>query len=75
MTFKQSDKIKYFGVILDKNLNFEYHLKKIKQNLYPVISNFERKRKFLSEKLAEILVCRFDKTKFGILRSFAVLYQ
>ena len=72
MTFKQSDKIKYFGVILDKNLNFEYHLKKIKQNLYPVISNFERKRKFLSEKLAEILVCRFDKTKFGILRSFAV---
>ena len=72
MTFKQSDKIKYFGVILDKNLNFEYHLKKIKQNLYPVISNFERKRKFLSEKLAEILACRFDKTKFGMLRFFAV---
>ena len=51
MTFKQSDKIKYFGVILDKNLNFEHHLKKIKKNLYPVISNFEWKRKFLSEKL------------------------
>ena len=54
MTFKQSDKIKYLGVILDKNLNFKPHIKKIKQKLYPVISNFERNRKFLSEKLAAI---------------------
>ena len=30
MTFEQSDKIKYLGVTLDKNLNFKPHVKKLK---------------------------------------------
>ena len=54
MAFKQSDKIKYLGVTLDKNLNFKPHVKKLKQKLYPIISNFERNRKFLNENLAAV---------------------
>ena len=50
MTFKQSDKIKYLGVTLDKHLNFKPLVKKLTQTLYPAISNFEWSRKFLSEK-------------------------
>ena len=39
---------------LDKNLNFKPHVKKLKQKLYPIISNFERNRKFLNENLAAV---------------------
>ena len=38
MTFKQSDKIKYLGMTLNKNLNSKPHVKKLKQKLYPGIS-------------------------------------
>ena len=51
-SFKQVDKIKYLGVFLDKNLNFKRHGSKMKQKLYPIITNFERSRKFLSPSLA-----------------------
>ena len=54
IAFKQSDKIKYLGVILDKNLNFKPHIKKMKQKLYPIITSFERNRKFLSSSLAAL---------------------
>ena len=53
-SFKQSTKIKYLGVILDSNLNFKPHTGKIKQKLYPIITNFQRNRKFLSPKLAAL---------------------
>ena len=54
LTFKQSSKIKYLGVILDCQLNFKPHTKKIKQKLYPIVTNFQRNRKFLSTKLAAL---------------------
>lgn len=53
-SFKQSTKIKYLGVILDSNLNFKPHTGKIKQKLYPIITNFQRNRKFLTPKLAAL---------------------
>ena len=38
----------------DKNLNFKPRVKELKQKLYPIISNFEQNRKFLSESLAAV---------------------
>ena len=37
MSFKQSEKIRYLGVNLDKKLNFKPHIKKLIQKLYPII--------------------------------------
>ena len=54
MSFKQSEKIKYLGVLLDNKLNFKCHIKKVKQKLYPIITNFQRNRKFLSPQLARL---------------------
>ena len=54
LIFKQSDKIKYLGVILDNKLNFKSHTSKIKQKLYPIVTNFQRNRKFLTPKLAKL---------------------
>ena len=45
---------KYLGVILDSNLNFKPQTGKIKQKLYPIITNFQRNRKFLTPKLAAL---------------------
>ena len=54
LTFKQSNKIKYLGVILDNQLNFKPHTSKIKQKLYPIVTNFQRNRKFLTPSLATL---------------------
>ena len=54
LIFKQSDKIKYLGVILDNKLNFKSHTSKIKQKLYQIVTNFQRNRKFLTPKLAKL---------------------
>jgi hypothetical protein len=54
LSLKQSPKIKYLGVILDNQLTFKSHISKIKQKLYPIMSNFNRNRKFLSPNLAAL---------------------
>ena len=54
LSFKQSDKIKYLGVILDDKLCFKPHIKKVKQKLYPIITSFQRNRKFLNSRLAAL---------------------
>ena len=54
LSFTQSRKIKYLGVLLDDRLNFKPNIKKIKQKLYPIISNFNRNRKYLNSHLAAL---------------------
>ena len=53
-SFKQFTKIEYLGVIIDSNLNFKPYTGKIKQKLYPIITSFQRNRKFLTPKLAAL---------------------
>lgn len=54
ITIKQSRKIKYLGVIIDDRLNFKLNINKIKQKVYPIITNFERNRKYISPDLAAL---------------------
>jgi hypothetical protein len=53
-SIKQSDKLKYLGVILDNKLNFKRHIKSIKRKIYPIITNFSRNRPFLSPEIASL---------------------
>lgn len=52
MIIKQSDNIKYLGVIIDDKLNFKKHISKIKQKLYPSITNLWRNRKYINCSIA-----------------------
>ena len=52
LLINQSNKIKYLGVILDNKLNLRLNVSRIKQKLFPVVSNFSRNRKYLNPKLA-----------------------
>ena len=51
---KQTDKLKYLGVLVDQKLTWVPHFKKLKQKVYPAISQFSRIRKYMSKPLATL---------------------
>ena len=54
LTFKQSSGIKYLGVVLDCQLNFKPHTKKINKNFLRLLITLRENCNFLSTKLAAL---------------------